>query len=160
AAKAPPLKDSAAQDAPPPPPPDAREPEEPAEEEPIPSPSPSSPPPVSSPAPSVSLDQGLDALWSAVLDSIPAEHKRLRAFFNEAVPRAGAEEDELTIYFAPSASFNKRKAEEADNRKILLGALQRLTGRRYRVSFELSEEEMTDSASGGERSLSEEEIVA
>ena len=58
-----------------------------------------------------------------------------------------------------SASFNKRKAEEPDNRKILLDALKALTGRRYSVSFELSED--TPVAGGiDQEALSEDEIVA
>jgi DNA polymerase-3 subunit gamma/tau len=100
----------------------------------------------------------LEALWPAVLDSIRAEHKLLRAFFNEAVPASVAEE-ELVVAFAASAAFNKRKAEEPDNRKILLDTLHRLTGRRYRVSFELSEREAPGAAALDQAGLSEDEIV-
>jgi DNA polymerase-3 subunit gamma/tau len=104
-------------------------------------------------------DADLDSLWPAVLDAIRAEHKLLRAFFNEAAPTA-VSDDELTIAFAPSAAFNKRKAEETDNRKILLETLHRLTGRRYRVSFELSEQEVAGvAAAAAQDDLSEEEIV-
>jgi DNA polymerase III subunit gamma/tau len=100
----------------------------------------------------------LDSLWPAVLESVRAEHKLLRAFFSEAVP-ASVTEDQLTVSFSASAAFNKRKAEEPANRKILLDALRRLTGRRYRVSFELSED--TLSADGPDwEALTEEEIVA
>ena len=150
AAKAPPLQDPPNADLPTPPP---------SPPEPEPTPPPPSPPP---PAPATAAVSGpdLDALWSGVLDSIRAEHKLLRAFFNEAALRAGADEDELTICFAASAAFNKRKAEEAENRRILLDALHRLTGRRYRVAFELSEEELPAGASAGGQPLDEEEIVA
>jgi DNA polymerase-3 subunit gamma/tau len=107
--------------------------------------------------PSVAAD--LDSLWPAVLDAVRAEHKLLRAFFNEAAP-ASITEQELVVCFSPSAAFNKRKAEEADNRKILLDTLHRLTGRRYRVSFELSEEDVTAGHGLDRGGLSEEEIVA
>jgi DNA polymerase-3 subunit gamma/tau len=115
------------------------------------------PEPVEPEPASVATD--LDSLWPAVLDAIRAEHKLLRAFFNEAAP-ASVTEQELVVCFSPSAAFNKRKAEEADNRKILLDTLHRLTGRRYRVSFELSEEDVTAGHGLDRAGLSEEEIVA
>jgi len=97
-------------------------------------------------------------LWPAVLDAIRAEHKLLRAFFNEAMPTSVSEE-QLTVSFAPTAAFNKRKAEEPENRRILLDTLHRLTGRRYSVSFELSEQEVPGQAVLDQSGLSEEEIV-
>jgi DNA polymerase III subunit gamma/tau len=109
-------------------------------------------------APGAIGGEELEALWPAVLDAIRAEHKLLRAFFNEAAPTSVSER-ELTIAFAPSAAFNKRKAEEADNRKILLDTLHRLTGRRYQVSFELSEDEVSGGAAPEQAGLSEDEIV-
>jgi DNA polymerase III subunit gamma/tau len=109
--------------------------------------------PVEPPAPA-----DLDTLWSAVLEAIRAEHKLLRAFFNEAAP-TNVTEDELTIAFAASAAFNKRKAEEADNRRILLDTLQRLTGRRYQVSFELSEQDLAGGSAPDRSGLSEDEIM-
>jgi DNA polymerase-3 subunit gamma/tau len=100
----------------------------------------------------------LDSLWPAVLESIREEHKLLRAFFNEAGVTSVTDE-ELVVSFSPSASFNKRKAEEPDNRKILLDILHRLTGRRYRVFFELSDVEV-DAVDAPDRSgLSEEELL-
>jgi DNA polymerase III subunit gamma/tau len=103
-------------------------------------------------------DADLDSLWPAVLDSIRAEHKLLRAFFNEAQATSVTDE-ELVVSFSPSASFNKRKAEEPDNRKILLDTLHRLTGRRYRVFFELGDVEI-DAVDTPDRSgLSEDELL-
>jgi len=104
------------------------------------------------------LNGNLDAIWPAVLDTVREQHKLLRAFFSEAAPMS-VTEDHITIAFPVSASFNKRKAEEPDNRKILLDALKALTGRRYNVSFELSED--TPVAGGiDQEALSEDEIVA
>jgi DNA polymerase III subunit gamma/tau len=112
------------------------------------------PPPEEAPP----LNGNLDAIWPAVLDTVREQHKLLRAFFSEAAPMS-VTEDHITIAFPVSASFNKRKAEEPDNRKILLDALKALTGRRYSVTFELSEDA---SVAGGidQEALSEEEIVA
>jgi DNA polymerase-3 subunit gamma/tau len=104
------------------------------------------------------VDADLDALWPAVLDSIREEHKLLRAFFNEA-DATSVTEDKLTVSFSPSASFNKRKAEEPENRKILLDTLHRLTGRRYRVFFELSEVELQGADAPERSGLSEEELL-
>jgi DNA polymerase-3 subunit gamma/tau len=151
-------------------------PSKPSAEAPAPSAAPASPspPPVETPAPSVAavessppsqapdeqpyLNGDLDALWPAVLESVRAQHKLLRAFFSEAVPM-NVTEDHMTVAFPVSAAFNKRKAEEPDNRKILLDALKALTGRRYSVSFELSED--AHAADDVDREpLTEEEIVA
>ena len=104
------------------------------------------------------VDVDLDALWPAALDSIRAEHKLLRAFFNEARATSITDE-ELVVSFSPSASFNKRKAEEPDNRKILLDTLHRLTGRRYRVFFELSDVEIDAVDAPDRLGLSEDELL-
>jgi hypothetical protein len=100
----------------------------------------------------------LEALWPAVHESVRAEHGLLGAVLNEAVP-AILTESELTLAFAPSAAFLKRKAEDASNRAILIETLRRLTTRRYRVSFELREDLPSHDAHNG-GAASEEEIVA
>jgi DNA polymerase III subunit gamma/tau len=84
----------------------------------------------------VNLD--LASVWSAVLESVRAEHALLGACFQEASP-ASMDAEKLRLSFPQHAAFNKRKAEEASNRAILIDTLQRLTGRRYRIAFELSE---------------------
>jgi DNA polymerase III subunit gamma/tau len=101
----------------------------------------------------------LDALWPAVHESVRAENGLLGAVFNEAVP-VGLTDEELTLAFAPTAAFLKRKAEDASNRAILIDALRRLTGRRYRVSFELSENLPSQEGLNGGSAPTEEEIVA
>ncbi len=100
----------------------------------------------------------LGELWSAVHESVRAEHALLGAVLNEAAPVA-LDGEELTLAFAPSAAFLKRKAEDPGNRAILADALQRLTGSRRRVAFELSEQAAEELAATGGAS-SEEEIVA
>jgi DNA polymerase-3 subunit gamma/tau len=81
----------------------------------------------------------LDALWPAVLESVRADHALLGAVFDEAVP-ATLTDEELTLAFASTAAFLKRKAEDPANRAMLIDTLRRLTGRRYRVAFELRED--------------------
>jgi DNA polymerase-3 subunit gamma/tau len=83
--------------------------------------------------------EALDGLWPAVLESVRADHGLLGAVFDEAVP-AILTEEELTLAFASTAAFLKRKAEDPDNRAMLIDTLRRLSGRRYRVSFELRED--------------------
>jgi DNA polymerase III subunit gamma/tau len=99
---------------------------------------------------------GLDDLWPAVLESVRADHALLGAVFDEAHPTR-VDEEELALAFASSAAFLKRKAEDPANRAMLLDTLRRLTGRRYRVSFELSEEGQEESNGAPP---TEEEIMA
>jgi DNA polymerase-3 subunit gamma/tau len=99
----------------------------------------------------------VETLWPAALESVKAEHALLGAVFAEAVP-GELSEQELTLTFAPTAAFLKRKAEDPANRAILVETLQRLTGRRYRVSFELREAAGGTDADG--RQQDEDEIVA
>jgi DNA polymerase-3 subunit gamma/tau len=100
----------------------------------------------------------LGVLWPAVHESVRAEHGLLGAVFNEAVP-AILTDDELTLAFAPSAAFLKRKAEDPSNRAILIDTLHRLTGRRYRISFELREDLPSQQSQNG-NAPTEEEVVA
>jgi DNA polymerase-3 subunit gamma/tau len=104
------------------------------------------------------VGEDLEALWPTVHESVRAENGLLGAVLNEAVPLT-LTSTELTLAFAPTAAFLKRKAEDSTNRAILIDTLRRLTGRRYRVSFELSEDLLSQEGSTGGAS-SEEEIVA
>jgi DNA polymerase-3 subunit gamma/tau len=98
------------------------------------------------------------SLWQATHESVRAENGLLGAVLDEAVPTSVTEE-ELALAFAPSAAFLKRKAEDPANRAILIETLRSLTGRRYRVSFELSEELQEREGENG-TAPTEEEIVA
>jgi DNA polymerase III subunit gamma/tau len=100
----------------------------------------------------------LDALWPAVLDAVRADHALLGAVFDEAIP-SHLSEEELTLAFASTAAFLKRKAEDPANRAMLIDTLHRLTGRRYRVAFELSEELPATVGTNG-APPTEEEIMA
>jgi DNA polymerase III subunit gamma/tau len=126
-----------------------------------------SPPPPSSPPPSPPaevpdeqphLNGDLDALWPAVLESVRADHALLGAVFDEAAPSI-LTEDECTLAFASSAAFLKRKAEDPAHRAMLLDTLRRLTGRRYRVAFELSDE-LHSGEGAGAAAPTEEQIMA
>ena len=59
------------------------------------------------------------------------ENKMLSAVLVDARPVAVAGED-LTVAFASSAAFLKKKAEHPDNRAIVSDALRQLSGGRWR----------------------------
>ena len=48
--------------------------------------------------------------------------------------------EDLTVAFSATAPFLKKKAENPDNRAAVTAALQDVTGRRWRLSYELHEE--------------------
>jgi DNA polymerase-3 subunit gamma/tau len=105
---------------------------------------PSEPSPAASPEPSAlaTASHDLDsirALWPAVVELVAGENALLGACVVEARPVAVAGE-ELTLAFAATAQFKKKKAEDAANRMVVGEALRSLTGVRWRLSYELREE--------------------
>jgi DNA polymerase III subunit gamma/tau len=100
----------------------------------------------------------LATLWSAVVDLVGAENKMLSAVLTDARAVALSEE-ELTVAFAASASFLKKKADDNAHRTTVTEALRQLTGqRRLRVAYELREQQPVSEEA--ERALTEEEWVA
>ncbi len=63
--------------------------------------------------------------------------------------------EDLTVAFASSAAFLKKKAEHPDNRAIVSEALRQVTGGRWRLSYELLEAD-AELASEGEAPTEEE----
>jgi DNA polymerase-3 subunit gamma/tau len=106
----------------------------------------------------LSASDDLDALWPAVHEAVRAEHGLLGAVLNEALPVTLTDE-ELTLAFPANAAFHKRKAEDSANRATLVETLRRLTGRRYRVAFELREDLPSQGGHNGSPPT-EEEIMA
>ena len=100
----------------------------------------------------------LDSLWTAAHESVRAEHGLLGAVLSEATPVILTEQ-ELTLAFPTTAAFHKRKAEDSANRSILIEALRRLTGRHYRLEFELRED-LPAEAGGNGAPPSEEEVMS
>ncbi len=80
--------------------------------------------------------ESLCALWPAVVELVGMENKMLSAVLVDARPVAVAGGD-LTVAFASSAAFLKKKAEHPDNRAIVSDALRQLSGGRWRLSYEL-----------------------
>ncbi len=74
------------------------------------------------------------------MELVGAENKLLSAVLKDARPVA-LSEGELTVAFASTASFLKKKAEDSAHRAAVSEALRQLTGeRRLRVAYELREE--------------------
>ncbi len=103
----------------------------------------------------------LDELWPAVVELVGAENKLLSAVLADARAVALSEE-ELTVAFAATASFLKKKAEDSTHRTTVTEALRQLTGqRRLRVVYELREEMPAPAeGEGGQAPRSEDEWVA
>jgi DNA polymerase-3 subunit gamma/tau len=100
----------------------------------------------------------LRALWPAVVELVTGENGLLGACIVEARPVAVAGE-ELTLAFAATAQFKKKKAEDAANRLVVGEALRSLTGVRWGISYELREE-LAGEAPAQEGDGTEEEWVA
>jgi DNA polymerase-3 subunit gamma/tau len=115
------------------------------------------PEPAPVPAPEVAPVTDLDSLlavWPAVIDVVRADNALIGALIADARPAAVDGED-LTVAFASSAAFLKKKAEHPDNRAIVSEALRQVTGGRWRLSYELLEAD-AELASGGEAPTEEE----
>jgi DNA polymerase III subunit gamma/tau len=111
--------------------------------------------PAAEPVPVSATDlESLRAVWPAVVDVVRAGNGLLGALIADARPVAVDGED-LTVAFASSAAFLKKKAEHPDNRAIVTEALRQVTGGRWRLSYELLEADAQDE-SGGEAPTEEE----
>jgi len=77
--------------------------------------------------------------WPAVVEVVRKENGLLGACIEEARPVEVKGED-LTVAFSTTAPFLKKKAENPDNRAAVTAALQDVTGRRWRLSYELQEQ--------------------
>ncbi len=100
----------------------------------------------------------MSALWPAVIDLVRAENGLLGAVIEDARPVGLAGED-LTVAFASTAAFLKKKAEEPAKRAIVIEALREITGRRLRLEYELRED-LPPVAPGGHAGPTPEEWVA
>jgi DNA polymerase III subunit gamma/tau len=87
--------------------------------------------------PAVADLESLRSLWPAVVDLVRAQNALLGALIEEAEPVA-VQGEELTVAFAASAPFLKKKAEDPLNRAAVTEALVSLTrAGRWRLHYEL-----------------------
>jgi DNA polymerase III subunit gamma/tau len=101
--------------------------------------------------------ESVRGLWPAVVQLVRAENALLGALIAEAEP-VDAGEGELIVAFAPTAQFLKKKAEDPAHRMLVGEALREVSGRPWRLSYELREE-LEARACGGPARPSEEEWV-
>jgi DNA polymerase III subunit gamma/tau len=76
------------------------------------------------------------AWWPAVVDLVRNDNAMLGACIEEARPVEVKGED-LVVAFSTTTPFHKKKAESPDNRAAVTAALHDVTGRRWRLSYEL-----------------------
>jgi DNA polymerase III subunit gamma/tau len=98
------------------------------------------------------------SLWPAVIDQVRESGSTVLSHaLDSARPVAlDAEEAVLKVGFPASAAFNKRKAEAAEARQRFTDALRTIVGERLKPVYVLLD---PDEEPGGERQLSEEELV-
>ena len=99
------------------------------------------------------------SLWPAVVDLVRGENAMLGALIAEAQP-VEMEGEELTVAFASSKPFLRKKASVPLNRAAVTEALRAVTGTRWHLSFELRDELGEDQERSGPPARSEEEWVA
>jgi DNA polymerase III subunit gamma/tau len=93
--------------------------------------------------------------WPAVVELVRTDNKMLASCIADARPVEVKGED-LTVAFSATAAFLKKRAESPDHRAAVTAALRDVTGRRWRLSYELHD--MLAGAEGeGPGALSEEE---
>ena len=102
------------------------------------------------------LDTAL-ASWPAVVDTVRARNAMLAALLADAQPVAISERD-LTVAFPAGAAFLKRKAEQADHRRVTAEALRTVTGQALALRYELRDDAELEQQ-GGMPALSGEELV-
>jgi DNA polymerase-3 subunit gamma/tau len=102
--------------------------------------------------------ESMCALWPAVVELVRGENGLLGAVICEARPVAVDGED-LTLAFASTAQFLKKKAEDPAYRAAVGEALRAVAGGRWRLSYELREELPAEDGAPA-RQHTEEEWVA
>jgi len=94
----------------------------------------------------VELDlPGVTELWPAVLADVQDRHPMLHALMQNARPSSLAG-GELTLSWAESAAFYKRKAEDPACRDQIATAIRSVTGSSLRLAYALADEDPATSA--------------
>jgi DNA polymerase-3 subunit gamma/tau len=105
----------------------------------------------------VELDLGgVAEVWPAVLANVQDRSPMLHALMENARP-SGLAGGELTLSWAESAAFSKRKAEEPACREQIAEAIRAVTGSSLRLAYALSDD--AGPAAPGPPTLSEDELI-
>jgi DNA polymerase-3 subunit gamma/tau len=106
----------------------------------------------------VELDlDGVAEVWPAVLANMQDRSPMLHALMENARP-SGLDGGELTLSWAESAAFSKRKAEEPACRAQIAEAIRAVTGSSLRLAYALSDDAAPEAH--GAVALSEDELIA
>jgi DNA polymerase-3 subunit gamma/tau len=106
----------------------------------------------------VELDlPGVTELWPAVLADVQERHPMLHALMQNARP-SSLDGGELTLSWAESAAFYKRKAEDPACRDQIATAIRSVTGSSLRLAYALADEDPASSAQPAP-TLSDDELV-
>jgi DNA polymerase-3 subunit gamma/tau len=108
----------------------------------------------------VELDlPGVTQLWPAVLADVQERSPMLHALVENARP-SQLDGGELTLSWAESAAFYKRKAEEPAWRQQITDAIRTVTGRSLRLAYALADDDAhADHATATEPALSDDELI-
>jgi DNA polymerase-3 subunit gamma/tau len=99
------------------------------------------------------------SLWPAVVDLVRGENALLGALIAESQP-VEIDGEDLTVAFASSKPFLRKKASVPLNRAAVTEALRAVTGVRWRLAFELRDSLGAGQEQSPEAARSEEEWVA
>jgi DNA polymerase-3 subunit gamma/tau len=106
----------------------------------------------------VELDlPGVTELWPAVLADVQERSPMLHALMENARPSSLAG-GELTLSWAESAAFYKRKAEDPACREQIAGAIRSVTGSSLRLAYALADDDESPAAAATP-ALSDDELV-
>jgi DNA polymerase-3 subunit gamma/tau len=104
------------------------------------------------------------SLWPAVVDRVRESGAELLSTYIAPARPVALDTDgsapSLKVGFPPSAAFNKRKAETKEARECLEDAVRTIVGERLRPVYVLLDVDEAADVIGGERELSEEELIA
>jgi DNA polymerase-3 subunit gamma/tau len=106
----------------------------------------------------VELDlPGVNQLWPAVLADVQERSPMLHALMENARPSA-LDGGELTLSWAESAAFYKRKAEDPSCREQIATAIRTVTGSSLRLAYALAEDDALRPAAPAPN-LSDDELI-
>jgi DNA polymerase-3 subunit gamma/tau len=101
---------------------------------------------------------GVTELWPAVLADVRERSPVLHAAMENARPSA-LTAGELTLIWAESAEFYKRKAEDPACREQIVTAIRSVTGSSLRLAYALADGDDGDHRATQASTLSEEELI-
>jgi len=107
----------------------------------------------------VELDlPGVTELWPAVLADVQERSPMLHALMENAHP-SSLDGGELTLSWAESSAFYKRKAEDPSCREQIATAIRSVTGSSLRLAYALAEDDAHRPATAAAPTLSDDDLV-